>query len=479
MSRTEWYRDHAVWKALEALGPELDRAAEKASDSATAVERVSQFRTILAFAGKRLASVDPFLVTDDVVDGLAQTLGDASTSVRSFIKDGQVDYLSGAGNSLSQTLKLLAQLNLPITPSDFVALKESAESYRLAADRLGREAIEQASAVKAELSEVRQRLTELADVSTRERQRLLGMAGEFQTQFAQAQDTRQSEHAQAQAERDQRTQDALTALAAALAEQQQTAAAQVRDAAEATAEQLAKHKEAFEAAQAAFGARLTQLETDATALIEERATALKQLLAEAGRQQRDQLEKLSAEFAQGAAGIRDEVLRRKKEIEDLAGVIANTGMTSGYQQVAKEAKILSRIWQGVTVASMLGFIWLAYEVFLPSIGNDFHWPAFAGRVFVALSVGVLAAYAGAQADRQQKAERDNRQLALELQAIGPFIATLPKDRQDEFLLKIGERSFGRRDGAKDEKSPTSTADIAASKELRGLLTDALRSARGS
>jgi hypothetical protein len=225
-------------------------------------------------------------------------------------------------------------------------------------------------------------------------------------------------------------------------------------------------------------ASLERIAADYVAILDERAASLNKLLADSTTSQQAQLASLHDEFVEGADVLRDTIVQRKDEIEKLAGVIANTGMTSGYQSAAAEAKVTGRVWQTVTIVAMLGFIGLAIYAFLPATTNEFHWPSFAGRVFVTLSVAVLAGYAGSQADKQQKAERYNRRLALELQAIGPYVAALPEDKRHEFILKIGERSFGRGDTSEDEKSPTSTADLLASKDVRSLLTDLVKAGRG-
>jgi hypothetical protein len=139
-----------------------------------------------------------------------------------------------------------------------------------------------------------------------------------------------------------------------------------------------------------------------------------------------------------------------------------------------------RVWQVVTVLSMLGLIILAYCAFLPLVEGGFTWSGFAGRVFVSLTVGVLAAYAASQADKYQKIERQNRRLALELEAIGPYIAPLPQDKQEQFRLTIGDRSFGHGDGpysGLDAKSPASMLDLIQSKEFRSLITDIIKAAK--
>ncbi len=140
------------------------------------------------------------------------------------------------------------------------------------------------------------------------------------------------------------------------------------------------------------------------------------------------------------------------------------------------------VWQGVTVAAMGGIIFVAAKAFLPLVKGGFTWESFAGRVFVSLTVGVLAAYAAAQADKHIQVERRNRKLALELEAIGPFLAPLPVDKQEEFRLEMGNRSFGRDESGLDgkpEKSPASMIDIfVKSKEFREFVAEIVKAARG-
>lgn len=127
------------------------------------------------------------------------------------------------------------------------------------------------------------------------------------------------------------------------------------------------------------------------------------------------------------------------------------------------------IWQGVTVASLVALIVTAYITLsvLDIKSGHYNWEAFAGRVLLLCSLGVLAAYGGSQADKQFIVERRNRKLALELEAIGPYLSPLPEDEQNKFRVSVGEKSFGRedQDHLAHRKSPVSMLD--ALKSRRG------------
>jgi len=75
-----------------------------------------------------------------------------------------------------------------------------------------------------------------------------------------------------------------------------------------------------------------------------------------------------------------------------------------------------------------------------------------------------------QADKLYTAEKRNRRLALELEAIGPYLAPLPREDQNKFRIQIGERSFGHEEaGATGDKSPATMLALLSSKEGKQLL----------
>jgi hypothetical protein len=133
------------------------------------------------------------------------------------------------------------------------------------------------------------------------------------------------------------------------------------------------------------------------------------------------------------------------------------------------------------VGSLVALIVFAYTTFLPVVPGTFSWEGFAGRVFLSATVGVLAAYAASQADKFLEMERRNRKLALELEALGPFLAPLPTEFQDKFRLEIGDRSFGRQDlglSKRGDKSPATVIDVLSrSKEFREFVMDIVKAAR--
>lgn len=102
------------------------------------------------------------------------------------------------------------------------------------------------------------------------------------------------------------------------------------------------------------------------------------------------------------------------------------------------------------------------------ISDSAFYQGLATRIFLSLTFGVFAAYAAKQASHFLEMERKNRKLALELEALGPYIAPLDKDKQDEFRIKIGDRSFGMHDNDLNllkSADPVTPYDVFNPKEL--------------
>ena len=429
---TQWserYKSHQLWQLLQNLGPLIDNAFSREGVDAETLDSLARLKSILTFVGRRLAGADPYLVQVAAFDSLSNSLQSVTQEVQNYIANGNVAHIINANSHGDAALTYLAQINILLTTEDFMAAKEAAESYRSGLENTLKIVTEKTSQFSSDLDSLRTRLTELGEELTAERTRLTTITGDFQAQFSTAQESRSTTYVNDQKER----QDRFTTL--------------FND----------------------FTQKLT----------EQNAEFIKQR-EDIARLHQNELADLKKQFVDEAAKQHKEILDRKAEVEKLVGVIGNLGVTSGYLTTANEARRTVRIWQIITVGAMLILIEIAYFAFLPAIKAEFSWPSFAGRVFVALTVGALAAYAGTQADKYQKIERYNRRLALELEAIGPYIAPLSEDKQADFRIKVGERSFGQGEGVHsdlDTKSPTTVADIITDPKLRSFITDIIKAVK--
>lgn len=450
---TSRIKDHRIWELMKSLGPLIDQAEKVDDVEPDAVEALERLRSVLALCGKRLGGSDPLVMSPASLDPIAASFDQQKAAIEAFISDRNPTHLTDANHSADAALGVLSQIPGISSPEELIGLMQAVTSYRDTLDeqlRLGTSSrretlarIEELTKALDELKTVSQ--TTLAELKTQleaERQKISAQAAEQQKAFAEAQESR------------------VNTLAKTLTDQQgQFSSAQENRSRDFTTAQTEAQK------------RLGDVIADYTKRLADQDGEFTKQRAALFATENDHLSALNLDYDMRAKAILEEVNKHRSDVEKLVGVIGSLGVTSGYQTTANRARISMWIWQGVTVAAMCWLIYFAYHAFLPSVQGEFRWESFAARVFLTITVGVLAAYAGAQADRLFHMEKSNRKLAMELAAIDPFIALLPQAEQDKFKLEVGRRTFAQEEivVAKSEKSPATTLDLLTSDSVKPLI----------
>jgi hypothetical protein len=456
---------------MESLGPVIDGAVaipEQEPDARAGLERI---RTALGFIGKRLASADPAVVAVASLDRLASAVSSARGEIESLISSSNPASLDNANLHIDNAIQICSEVLFPQAPDDFTVLSEAAGTYRITLQRnleaasseftaLRSQVKDSSESFRTDVSELKSAVDELAAKVQVERGVISKLTSDQQEQFAKSQEARSTDFSAS-------VQNALGQLTQLSSDHQnQFSAAQERRSTEFTEAQTTRQTKFHEALD---GYSLALREADSAATKDREALL---------RSQQEELSKLTASYQEKAGEILSRVQSNERDVEKLVGVIGNLGVTSGYLLTANSARKSLWLWQSIAVAAMAGLIVIAVIMFFPSIsGNNtaFSWAGFAGRVFITLTFGALAAYAAKQADNFFEVERRNRKLALEFEAVGPYIAPLTPEEQNQFRILMGHRSFGQEDAKPTEskRSPATTLDmlltILNSKEFQEIL----------
>jgi hypothetical protein len=453
---SEWasrITDHRIWNQMNDLGPMLDSALRLEDIDAGAIESIERLRTVLALCGKRLGGSDPLTIAPASLDAIAGAIESQKSEIGTFVTDRNSAHLVNANGAADNALLSLAQVPGIATSEDLISLMQSITAYRAMIDDQTRISRTSRQETKTQVEALTVSLGELKAQLEAERTKVAAQATEQQKLFADAQDARSKTFSDT-------VLNVQNNLTRTLTDQQ----------GQFSAAQEGRNTE-FTTAQREAQKRLSDLITDYAKRLTDRDTEFGKELTAAELASQQKLSGLEQSYQDKAAAILTEVNKHRQDVEKLVGVIGSLGVTSGYQTTANRARTSMWVWQVVTVAAMCGLVYFAYHAFLPSIQADFRWESFAARVFLTITVGVLAAYAGAQADRFFHMEKSNRKLALELAAIDPFIALLPQEEQNKFKLEVGRRSFAQEELtiAKNEKSPATTLDLLNSDQVKQLL----------
>ncbi len=454
---SEWddrIRNHAVWEELRLLGPAIDSAVALEGIDERSLAGLERVRAALAYCGKRLAGTDPLTALPTPLDGIAASLRAARGHVEQFLTEHTLAHVEAASAQIDVALGHASQIPGPATTEELGALIAVATEYRATLERNLAAARQTAGEASAATAQLQHDLAELSKAVPEEQQRITQLAAEFQQKFAETQEQRTNQFTETLLT----TQQELNKITGE--HQAQFSAAEESRRNEFTQTQTAR-QQTVDAISADYNKRLS--EQDVESRKQREVLAVKHA---------ETLDGLTKEYSERGNAIIREVEEHKARIEQLVGVIGNLGVTSGYLTTANHARKTMWLWQAITVAAMAGLVFFAYRTLglLEDSNGTFHWGMFAGRVFLLASLGVLAAYAASQADKFFEMERRNRKLALELEAIGPYLAPLSQEEQDKFRIQMGDRTFGQDDlPGTTTKSPASLLDLLNSKEGKQLI----------
>jgi len=427
------------------LGPIIDNALSLEDVEANTLAGLERLRAVLTYCGKRLGGGDPLLVLPASLEALAGSFESQKSAIQAFVTDKSADHITVANAAADNALLTAFQLPGLLTSEEQIESVRNISSYRNAIEELAQRSYEARKKAASDIEELNLGITSFKGQIQNSLAELTALIDARQNEIGKVSLEQQKVFADAQESRSKAFNETVLKLQDNLSKTITDQQGQFSTAQE-------NRSQKFGDLIAEYTKRLTDQDAGFTKERNDFASAAEKKLMD-----------LYGHYEYEADKILNGVKKNREDVEKLVGVIGSLGVTHGYQTTANRARISMWIWQGITVAAMCGLIAFAYYAFLPSIKGDFRWESLAARVFLTVSVGVLAAYAGTQADRFFHMEKNNRKLALELAAIDPFIALWPLEEQQKFKLAVGQRTFAQDEtpNSKMDKSPATTLDLFA------------------
>lgn len=502
--------EHPVLGEIGSLGIAIDQARGRETTDVFVVDGLERIRTVWIFCEKRFSSCDPFLTDPRSLNALASALLQTRTEIEAYGLDGNSNHIDAANTRADDVLAAVQAILAPANADDLTVINESISSYRSTLQKYLQEALEGHIKLNAatDLNEIKIAAQE-ALLNT-EQQRLATLVLDFQTQFSTAQDNRARD------------------FSAVLTDQQTKYATTAADQLTQFAKDQGQRNTNYAEAQLSNQEKFTTLIGEYTQKLKDQEREFTEKLNAQATIHEKNLETLRTGYVDSAEIVLGEITKQKNEVQKLLGVIGNVGIAHGYQKEANLARIMVYVWQFLTIAALGTLINIAYLIAFPSIekpiastvstpqaapfaatsplpnslnksgpamtsvatiqaspapiSDSAFYQAFVSRIFLSIAVGIFAAYASRQASHFLEKERKNRKSALELEALGPYIATLDKDKQDEFRLKIGDRSFGvaDKDPIKPKSAdPVTSFEVLNPKELADFVVSVVKGMKSS
>lgn len=400
MSSEEKVKNHQVFKAIGTLGNTTDLIIRDETLESSQIESVERIAEVTSFIKRNLENLDPLFTPVAILNNINKQIQNTYNQLNSFRSNKNVNHI---GNAESQIDNALVQLsNLPnISDKDGVnEFVENLASFRKSSGQYLRYLEKDYKKLKENFSKLGFNFQELEKSITEQKNRIDKVVSDYQKQFLEAESQRREKFQNSEQER------------------------------------VDKFNSQIEEANKKLSQSVDDFDTTATEKINDISTSTENLVK----------------------NLRE----KKEEAEKLVNVVANVGMSGGYQKVADQARKTKIFWQVVAIISILGLIGFAIFAFYETVGADFDLGKFGARSFVAVSFGVLAAYSARQADKNAAFERRNRQLELELASIDMYLAKLTEEDQREVKKKLSEKWFGNlpvKDSSKNNSREGTSYDL--------------------
>ncbi|GAU08885.1 hypothetical protein [Desulfoplanes formicivorans] len=382
---------HGQIQSFEQLIASAEGIVDEIEDT-NAIESYERLKLILDAIKSKFDSIDPLLFPAAPLQNLNNQIRQVVSEINAFNSNGNVGHLTNANNHADNVLVNLSNIVSPSLPRDIDGIRESVTSFRRSAGQFIRNLEVEHNDLAAKYEAISQQFEGITAEINTQKGRLDTAITQFQQQFSEAEDRRREQFEQA---KDKRKEDYETL---------------VGDIEESFNSNLEKLQEKF------------------------------QSLLDAVKESRDKAHK---ELTLSAEEIIKQIEKQKEKASELVTIITNSGMVGGYQTVANKAKTSSIIWQVIAVLSFLGLIAFAIVAFKATFSETLHWGKVGARVFVAITFGILAAYAARQADKHEEAERKNRKMELELAAIDPYLSELPVETRHKIKEELASRLFAQ------------------------------------
>lgn len=396
----ERFTNHPAFQSLADADDAFSAAHARAKDAGSNIvqdhERVGH---LLRRIQNELDAVDPLASAQAQLHSIHQNLSKGAQELKNYSANGNHQHLINANTHIENAVVQAGLLPKIREEQDVASLHEAVVSFRRSLGQHISNVDKEAEETREEMTSAREALAELQTAIQQEKARTDEALRRFEAQFSGA-----------EAERRKEAQSALTNLQS----------------------QISEVEERFLASQESRQERFTEALEAQTERVKEAAIAI-------GESQ----EELEAEYALRVQKHLKDLEDKKRAAEKIVGAVAQTGMVGGYQKIANAEQKTTRVWQIITVLSILGFVGLMLFVVPTPADEALEWSELVGRTLAALGLGGLAAYAGKEASKHAERERHNRRIELEIASVGPFLAELPKEERDEIIKDIADRTFGR------------------------------------
>lgn len=152
---------------------------------------------------------------------------------------------------------------------------------------------------------------------------------------------------------------------------------------------------------------------------------------------------------------------KKVEINQLVGNIAGISIVGSYEQSAATEKRSADSLRWGAVIFMGCVVAMVGKTFWDISAGGFDWEKAMLKLVCTVLFSVPAAYLARESAKHRQQQYTHLQTGLDLKAMGPYIASLPKERQDELKAEMAQKIFAQKnfDHVSKESYPINSQEL--------------------
>lgn len=152
-----------------------------------------------------------------------------------------------------------------------------------------------------------------------------------------------------------------------------------------------------------------------------------------------------ADISKSHASVMDAIGVKNQQIDEMLGTSARRVIAGDYEKSAEhERKTSDYLRYGSLSCMALIFILLGFTLW-ETTKSDPAWAVVLFRGTLTFLLSVPAAYLARESTKHRQQQYQHQQMALDLKAMPPFLASLSTEDQNKFKLEMAARIFGGRD----------------------------------
>lgn len=146
-----------------------------------------------------------------------------------------------------------------------------------------------------------------------------------------------------------------------------------------------------------------------------------------------------------AESITEDLLKKQDDVNKLVGMVSGSTIAGSFAKSAEDERQLANSMRNGSVLLMLTIVLIVGYSFFETAKPQFDWQTGAFRLLFSIALSIPAAYLARESSKHRTQQYSHLKVSLDLQAITPYLASLPTEDQHKLKLDVANKIFGAKD----------------------------------